>query len=284
MLSWNIQKENAVSARLIMLKKRIFSAIVMVNLAALAIISNLFAAIFTTILVILGLFEFFSMIEKKGVYIYKYLGVIIGALIPLSIYFKFEVTKTWELLFFGITILTLIILQLKREDHNQAIIGLSSTIFGIFYIAWFLSFFIKIKFLALGSFHALAVILITKSSDIGAYFIGSKFGKRPLIPKISPRKTVEGAIGGLLFSILSALMITNYLPFSYLHMIFLGAFLGILGQLGDLFESLIKRDCNVKDSGAVPGLGGVLDTIDSLLFTIPAYYFYISIIYPKALG
>lgn len=263
-----------------MIVKRIFSSIILGSVVILALFFNWFAAIFVTLVVIRALYEFFSMIEKKGVYIYKYLGITIGALIPLSIYFKFEITKTWELLFFGVAILTLIILQLKREDHNQAIIGISSTIFGIIYIACFLSLFIKIKFLPFGTMHAFAVILITKASDIGAYLIGSKFGKKPLIPKISPKKTVEGALGGLFFSMSAALCFKAYLHFSYLHLIFLGIFLGLLGQLGDLFESLIKRDCNVKDSGGIfPGLGGILDIVDSLLFTIPAYYFYMSIIY-----
>ncbi|MEW5758568.1 MAG: phosphatidate cytidylyltransferase [Candidatus Omnitrophota bacterium] len=263
-----------------MMNKRLISSFILGILVFFTICFNWFAAIFIAIIVIRGLYEFFSMIERKGVYIYKYLGITIGALIPLSVYFRFEITKTWELLFFGISILTLIILQLKREDHNQAIIGISSTIFGIFYIAWFLSFFIKIKFLPFGTFHALAVIFITKSSDIGAYLIGSRFGKKPLIPKISPKKTVEGMVGGLLFSVIAALIFKLSLPFSFLHLLFIGLFLGLLGQLGDLFESLIKRDCNVKDSGSIfPGLGGILDIIDSLLFTIPAYYFYISIIY-----
>lgn len=264
------------------LSKRIFSSIILSFFAALAIIFNWFAAIFVIFLVFFGLYEFFSMIERKGVYIYKYLGIGIGVLIPLSIYSKFEITKTWELLFFGVSILTLIILQLKREDHNQAIVGISSTIFGIFYIAWFLSFFIKIKFLPFGAMHALSLLLITKSTDIGAFFIGSRFGKNLLIPRISPKKTIEGSIGGLFFSIFTALLLKPYLPFSYLHMLFIGLLLGLLGQLGDLFESLIKRDCNVKDSGTFfPGLGGILDIIDSLLFTIPAYYFYLSIIYNK---
>jgi phosphatidate cytidylyltransferase len=121
------------------------------------------------------------------------------------------------------------------------------------------------------------VLLITKLGDIGAYIVGMRFGKTPLIPRISPKKSVEGSIGGLLFSISGALVSKAFLHFSYLHLISMGIFLGILGQLGDLSESLIKRDCEVKDSGNIfPGLGGVLDAIDSLLFTAPAFYFYIS--------
>jgi phosphatidate cytidylyltransferase len=114
-----------------------------------------------------------------------------------------------------------------------------------------------------------------------------RFGKTPLIPRISPKKSVEGAIGGLIFSVLGALASRMFLSpalvyrtgvnLGYLHLLFIGIFLGILGQLGDLSESLMKRDCQVKDSsGLFPGLGGILDLIDSLLFTAPAFYFYLS--------
>jgi phosphatidate cytidylyltransferase len=124
-----------------------------------------------------------------------------------------------------------------------------------------------------------AVLLITKSGDIGAYLIGSRFGKNALLPRISPKKTVEGAAGGLIFSIISALICKPILGFGYFHLVILGICMGILGQLGDLSESLIKRDCEVKDSGKIfPGMGGVLDEIDSLLFVAPVFYFYMSVI------
>ena len=97
------------------------------------------------------------------------------------------------------------------------------------------------------------------------------------MPRISPKKTVEGSLGGLLFSILTAMACAPIFGFGFLHSALIGAGVGILAELGDLSESLIKRDCQVKDSGNLfPGLGGVLDIIDSLLFTAPAFYFYMS--------
>ncbi|MFH0858625.1 MAG: phosphatidate cytidylyltransferase [Candidatus Omnitrophota bacterium] len=106
-----------------------------------------------------------------------------------------------------------------------------------------------------------------------------RFGKTPLIPRISPKKSVEGAVGGVIFSVLGALICKSFLPFSYMHLLILGVLLSVLGQLGDLSESLIKRDCQIKDSGsAIPGIGGVLDLLDSLIFTAPAFYFYMSIV------
>ena len=230
-----------------------------------------------TALIIGGLYEFFSLIEKKGIYIYKYFGMAIGIMIPLSIIFRFELTKSWELLFIVLALVSLFVLQFRRQDNSQAIVGISTTLFGILYISWFFSFLIKIRYLPQGQGYLIAILLITKSSDIGAYLIGSKFGKHKLIPRISPNKSVEGSLGGLVFSSATAVVGRAFLGFSYVHAALLGLALGILAELGDLSESLIKRDCKVKDSGILfPGMGGVLDLIDSLLFTAPVFYFYMS--------
>jgi phosphatidate cytidylyltransferase len=152
--------------------------------------------------------------------------------------------------------------------------------FGLLYIAWLLSFFVKIKFMPRGEHLVVFLILVTKMGDVGAYFAGSYFGRHPLIPRISPRKTVEGTVGGLAASVLTAALSKAYLPeFPYGHLITLGLLLGILGQVGDLAESLIKRDCDAKDSGTnMSGFGGVLDMLDSLLFTTPIFYFYLRVL------
>jgi phosphatidate cytidylyltransferase len=124
-----------------------------------------------------------------------------------------------------------------------------------------------------------AILLMTKLGDIGAYLIGVRFGKTLLIPRISPKKSVQGAIGGLIFTILGALMSKPFLHLGYLPVMLMGLSLGVLGQLGDLSESLMKRDCNIKDSGNIfPGMGGFLDVMDSLLFTAPVFYFYMSVV------
>jgi phosphatidate cytidylyltransferase len=193
--------------------------------------------------------------------------------------FRFELTKSWELLFIVLALLFLILMQFKRRQNTGAIVDISTTLFGILYVSWFFSFLIKIRYLPGGLGLLALVLLTTKLGDIGAYFVGSSVGRTPLLPRISPKKTVEGAIAGLAFSVLGALISKPFLKFSYMHLVFLGIFLGLLGQLGDLSESLIKRDCQVKDSGNIlPGMGGVLDEIDSILFTAPVFYLYISAI------
>jgi phosphatidate cytidylyltransferase len=262
-----------------MLIKRIISGVVLIGIITLAIIVDWVCGLVITLFIIVGLYEFFAMIEKKGLNLYKYFGIGMGTVIPLSLVFRFELTKNWELLFIVLALLFLILMQFKRRQNTGVIVNISTTLFGILYVSWFFSFLIKIRYLPGGLGLLALVLLITKLGDIGAYFVGSSIGRTPLLPHISSKKTVEGAIAGLVFSVLAALISKPFLKFSYTHLVFLGIFLGLLGQLGDLSESLIKRDCQVKDSGnIIPGMGGVLDEIDSILFTAPVFYLYISAI------
>ena len=262
-----------------MLGKRIISSVLLISAIIAAIILHWFFNLLAVAFIILGLLEFFALLENKGITAYKYFGTVIGVLIPISIVFRFETSRNWELAFILLALLSLIFMQFKRRTNAGVIVDISTTLFGIFYVSWFFSFLIKIRNLPCGAGLAASVILITKLGDIGAFLVGTRFGKTPLVPRISPKKSVEGAIGGLAFSALGALASAPFLNLGWLHLVLLGMGLGIVGQLGDLSESLIKRDCQVKDSGAIfPGLGGVLDSIDSLLFSVPAFYFYISTI------
>ena len=265
-----------------MLIKRIGSSLILIGILSLTLIYDWLFGLVICVIITGGLYEFFSMLEKKGIIIFKYFGITIGAIIPLSILLRFELTKSWELFFVVLAFLVLILMQFRRKEHEGVVVGISTTVFGILYVAWFLSFLIKIKYLPNGTWLLLTLLLITKLGDIGAYLVGARFGKTPLIPRISPKKSVEGAFAGLVFSILGALVSKMFVPYSYFHLAFLGGFLGILGQLGDLSESLMKRDCQIKDSSSLlPGLGGILDLMDSLIFTAPVFYFYMSIILVK---
>jgi phosphatidate cytidylyltransferase len=260
-----------------MVIKRIISGVILVGIILGVIFVNWLCGLAVTAFIILGLYEFFGMLERKGICTYKYFGTLLGAVIPLSIMLRFVSTPRWELLFIVVGLLALILMQFKRRQNEGVIVNISTTLFGILYISWFFSFLIKIRYLPGGTGFLASILLITKLGDIGAYFVGSRFGKAPLFPRISPKKTVEGSLAGLFFSILAALACQPLLNFSYLHLFLVGLCLGTLGQLGDLSESLIKRDCGVKDSGKLlPGMGGILDEIDSLLFNAPAFYFYIS--------
>lgn len=261
-----------------MIIKRIFTAIFLILIVGISLTRDWLTSLMVIFFSIVALYEFFTMVEKKGIVIFKYFGLGVGLTILFSVSLRFEVTRGWELLLITIALLSLILTQFRRRETSGVIIGLSTTIFGIFYIPWFMGFLIKIRYLDYGLGMLVTVLLITKSGDIGAYLLGSRFGRHPLISRISPKKTREGFLGGLLFSLVFALTGKFFMPaaFSYFHLLFLGLSLGILGQLGDLSESLMKRDCAVKDSGNIfPGLGGALDCIDSLLFTAPVFYFWV---------
>lgn len=231
----------------------------------------------------LGLHEFFGMVERKGIFFYRTLGLVVGTMIPLSIQAGFEPTKGWELVLVTAAVLALFLLQLTRPDSSQTIVGIGTVLFGIFYVSWCFSFLVKLRVLETagvdGRWLAAFVILVTKGGDIGAYLVGSAVGRHPLIVRISPSKTWEGLAGGVACSVGMALAVARFMPASVLqaHAAALGVILGVAGQLGDLSESMVKRDCQVKDSGrCFPGIGGVLDLIDSLLFTAPLCYFYLA--------
>ncbi|MDP2941423.1 MAG: phosphatidate cytidylyltransferase [Candidatus Omnitrophota bacterium] len=260
-----------------MIEKRIISFIVLIGIIAGTILVGWLCGIFIAAFIVVGMREFFAMLEHKGIRAYKYFGIAVGIMIPLSIILRFESTKGWELFFIILALLILILMQFRRRQNSGAVVDISTTLFGILYISWFFSFLIRIRYMPQGLGLLAAVLLMTKLGDVGAYLIGVRFGKTPLLPRISPKKSVEGAFAGLVFSVAGAFMSRPFLNFSYAHLAVIGITMGILGQLGDLSESLIKRDCEVKDSGNIlPGMGGILDEIDSLLFTAPVFYFYIN--------
>lgn len=266
------------------LTKRIITSVLIVTLAGLVtfFFPNWAFSLLASVMIGIGLLEFFNLAGRKGIFVYKYFGIIIGMCVPVIIYFQMggEGYFTLEPFFIVIACLFIFVLQFIRRDSSQALVSIAVTLFGLLYIAWFFSFFIKLKFLHNGALLVSFLILVTKMGDVGAYLIGNAIGRHNLISRISPHKTVEGTMGGLAFSVMTAVACKSFLPaFPYGHLIILGLLLGILAQVGDLAESLLKRDSGVKDSGsALSGFGGMLDLIDSLLFTTPIFYFYIVVL------
>lgn len=263
--------------------KRFISSLILIAAVGYIIffLPNWAYSLAVALLVGLGLHEFYSLVNRKGIFVYKYFGIILGVLVPLLVHLKAGgLLIDLEPFYIVLTCLFIIVIQFVRKTSAEALTAMSVTMFGILYISWFFSFLIKIKFLEGGALLAAFVIVVTKSGDIGAYIVGSAIGRHPLIPRISPKKSKEGLVGGLAFSMAMAVLFRKFIPFMPAHhALIVGLLLGLLGQIGDLSESLIKRDCETKDSGkGLPGLGGILDLIDSLLFTIPIFYFYIKVI------
>jgi phosphatidate cytidylyltransferase len=165
----------------------------------------------------------------------------------------------------------------RFSDIKQAASEAALLFFGIVYVPYLLGYLILLRNHPSGLNWILLILFIVMSGDSAAYFFGSWFGKHKLYPAVSPNKSVEGALFGLAGSVTGA-MVAKLIYFSELSVVngILAALLiGTLGQLGDLFESMIKRSCGVKDSGRIiPGHGGILDRLDSILFAAPATYYY----------
>ncbi len=176
----------------------------------------------------------------------------------------------------------LVLFALHFRQNHGAIVDLAVSAFGLLYIALPTGMFLGILYGAAqpadGRFWLGYLLAVTKITDMGAYFGGSLWGKRKLAPTISPKKTVEGAVCGLICALGVSFLCSSVLGLTTVEWLFLGLILGLVGQFGDLSESLLKRDANKKDSNALPGLGGVLDSLDSLLFNAPIVYFYLQYI------
>ncbi|MBI1978203.1 MAG: phosphatidate cytidylyltransferase [Candidatus Omnitrophica bacterium] len=223
--------------------------------------------------VVLGLLEYFNLAERKGFFINRYIGLIFGVLLPIPHYFP------GESIILVIAVLCLFIFNFHRHLKEHAIVSTGLTLFGLVYVAWFFSFMTKIHALPYGAWWVFYLLLIIKSGDAAAYFVGKKFGTHKYITHISPNKSVEGAVAGFLMTLFLSVISTIYLKHvPIVHLFFLGIVIGIFSQLGDLAESLLKRDAGVKDSGNLPGLGGILDVIDSLLLTLPVLHYYLTVI------
>jgi len=259
--------------------KRTITSISIISVVALSLFVLpvwTFGAI-TSLFIGLGLYEFFRLSGAKKIFplSFAYVGIFSGILLPYITYLYRPTGGIWEMVFFIIILIALFIIHFTRKESQNAVNLIAVTLFAIFYIGWFLTFLVKIRFLEDGHKLVAYLLLVTKSGDMGAYLIGSNFGRHKLIPRISPNKSVEGAIGGFIFSIACAIILGRYYIswMSFGFILISGVLIGVFAQLGDLAESLIKRDYEVKDSSVfLPGLGGILDVIDSVLFTAPVFY------------
>ncbi len=244
-----------------------------------------FLAIFGIILA-MGLFEFYRMVEKDTSHaISKIFNITHGLLLFGSVYLYLEgitVVALPVIILIYLLILFASAIFIKRQDILHGIIY---SVFGQMYITMPLSLLMVLSYTYQQNMSSsgydwsplLALFVFIWVNDTAAYFIGSLIGKHKLIPHISPKKSVEGFIAGILFTMLSSFVFARFFPeFSSLHWMGLALVVALFGTVGDLFESLIKRTCSVKDAGRlIPGHGGIMDRIDSLLVAIPAAYLYL---------
>ncbi|MDH5364790.1 MAG: phosphatidate cytidylyltransferase [Dehalococcoidia bacterium] len=226
-----------------------------------------------------GTYEFYKMANFDRREPFLYLGLLCSLALVLSPHYRnpdvLPVVIT-------ATILISLIWLLCRPSKEGAFRNWAWTIVGALYVGWMLSHWLSLRGLEDGRNWVYLAILTTFANDTGAFFIGRARGKRKLAPAISEGKTWEGAIGGLICAILGAMVIATVLnlispfTFRYWQIILLGFLVGLFAQLGDLVESLLKRNMGVKESGnLLPGHGGILDRFDSLIFVGAVVYYYV---------
>jgi len=230
-----------------------------------------------------GLYEFYGIAGKNGFSPFRLSGICIGIWLFVSYWLSLCENPNGDPHFFNDKIFLILIflpllIQAFTRGTKDAIKNISVTIFGIIYVFFLLSFSVALRHLPNGVYLLVVVLLISKFGDIGGYLFGRKYGKHKLTKVISPNKTIEGACFSLLCSVLIA-VVFNLIPqtrvISLPWSILFGLIVGFSAMLGDLAESLLKRDASVKDSSSlVPAFGGILDIIDCLLISMPvAYYF-----------
>jgi phosphatidate cytidylyltransferase len=277
-----------------MFAKRLFSSIVLwaVLLTVLFYadrLGTLPSALLCCLISTLALWECLDMLEKAGLRCSKKIGLPGGILLSAGTWWfcanQPEFTSTFETLFLVTLLIGLFFRQLAKKDNPDPVQTIGNTLFAVIYVSLLFNFIPKIRYLfdGHGWLFVFYLVVVTKFCDIGAYVTGRVFGRHKLIPRISPNKTWEGLVGGFVIAVVASVSAfyyivertSKYSDFNYNDALFLGILLGIMGTTGDLAESLIKRETHAKDSGGVlPGIGGALDLIDSLLFTAPVLYAY----------
>ena len=250
------------------------------------------------LLSVTGLAEFYGLVEKRGLACFKRWGLFGGVLLMVGTFLHCTgklgqndlpaFTNDFELNFLVLFVLSLCVRQFVSKTNAAGIAAISTTLFGLMYVPWLLNFIQKINFFPglgeNGKYFVLYFILVTKLSDTGAYAVGSLIGKHKMIPRISPGKTWEGFGGAIVVSTGASLLYTHFLAhkmpgMTWVHAVILGVILSSTAVIGDLIESLFKREAGVKDSGSLfPGIGGILDLLDSLLFNAPIMYLYLKYI------
>ena len=237
-----------------------------------------------------GLMEFCDLMEAAGRRTYRKQTVGLGNVALLACSYAW-----WQAegmggnalllmsLFPGLVLVATLVHGVLCQDTKTSPLAVICSAFGFLYVGWTLCLILAFYFApgANGSWWLLYFILITKASDMGAYLVGSLIGRHKMIPRLSPGKTWEGFVGAIVVSTTVSLVFAHFAQdrlegITFAHALVLGLFLSAGAVAGDLVESLFKREASVKDSGRYfPGIGGVLDLVDSLLFNAPIMYAYL---------
>lgn len=234
-------------------------------------------------IIVSALWEYYKIAKVNGCQPVEVIGIITSVCFVYALYLTMgQDQPDLPTILLGFFFLTAFIFYFISGINP--LVNLAITAFGVIYLAVPLSLMILID-IDYGRYWMLYLLLVTKFTDMGAYFAGKQWGKHKLAPVISPKKTWEGAAAGFFFGMLASFALDKFsleyynLPLfsSSLQSLFFGGLMSIAAQVGDLSESLLKRDSGVKDSNKLPGLGGILDMVDSLIFTTPLLYYFLKL-------
>ena len=301
---------NKTESKGVVFARRLASTVVLLGIVFYGLLAGDTLSVFLVggivmLLNIIGLLEFYGMVEESSLPRFKWLGLAGGvSLVGTQFVYLSGLAKAQlgeptmggaaelELGVFVVLLLALLVRRVFAHPAPPLFSMVGHTMLGVLYVSWLLGFLLKIYFIATPTgagfdpgYCLLFFILATKCSDIGAFLLGSMIGRHKMIPKVSPAKTWEGLVGALLLSTTAAMLMAHYWGaaklggMTPLHAAALGPLLGIGAVLGDLVESVLKRDSGVKDSGSFfPGIGGILDLLDSLLFNAPLMFLYLRLV------
>ena len=301
---------NKTESKGVVFARRLASTVVLLGIVFYGLLAGDTLSVFLVggivmLLNIVGLLEFYGMVEESSLPRFKWLGLAGGVtLVSTQFIYLSGLAKAQlgeptmggaaelELGVFAVLLLALLVRRVFAHPAPPLFSMVGHTMLGVLYVSWLLGFLLKIYFLATPTgagfdpgYCLLFFILATKCSDIGAFLLGSMIGRHKMIPKVSPAKTWEGLVGALLLSTTAAMLMAHYWGaaklggMTPLHAAALGPLLGVGAVLGDLVESVLKRDSGVKDSGSFfPGIGGILDLLDSLLFNAPLMFLYLRLV------
>lgn len=267
------------------LTRRILFAVVAAPLAVVIIyFGDAPLATLLAVIAALGAWEFCRLARAAGAEPFEWAAIVLAAAVPLVVHGAYNYKLSLNVTQFAVVALLIFAATIfLRGPDRRPLLSAATTIFGVGYVS-------MIAFLYVIRYHDYVVnatggtalvmlpVLLTWASDIGAYMFGRMFGKRKLIPSVSPGKTVAGAIGGVILTVVVCAVYVLYVlhPLAQLAMttsgiVIFGVLISVIAQVGDLAESLIKREAGIKDSSNIlPGHGGILDRFDSMLFVLPA--------------
>jgi phosphatidate cytidylyltransferase len=262
-----------------MLRQRVITTIVLLPLLIAAIwFGDLWLVLIVAVIGAAGSFEFYRLDLKGKLIPLHYFGMIIVVILIMLPYFVHKITVVPIL---SLAVIFSLIWLLFTRQKEQAFNRWAWTMAGILYIGFMLTYWVKLRNIEFGRDYVFWLISIIIVNDVTAFFVGRALGKHSLAPIISPHKTWEGATGGVISSVIVSIVFsfTLALPLTCWQLVLIGLMASILAQMGDLIESLLKRNKSVKDSGnMLPGHGGVLDRVDSYLVTAAVVYYIINAI------